>query len=129
MEYLQKTSCLQNEVKDDAKQILEMMKNITPQFYKNKKEVEIVAELNTIQYLIKDVPQDILSKMCELSVKKYPKRKIENESLVFNLEYILSFYEEAKFLKENDLTSLEELWDDIETLEIEKEHSDNEESN
>ena len=117
MKEIQKEMLL-SDTKNNAKQILEVVKNINPQFYKKKTESEIVAELNTIQYLIRDIPNNILSKMCELAIKKYPKKKIEDDNLTFNLNYIMLFYTEAKFIIDNDLTSLDDLFTDIETLEV-----------
>lgn len=127
MNELQNSGSLPEITKNNAKQILEVIKNVNPQFYKGKKESEIVAELNTIQYFIQDIPQKVLNKMCELAVIKYPKKKIENEKLVFNLNYILGFYQEADFIIANDITSLEDLWTDIETLDVVG--GNNEESN
>lgn len=102
----------------NAKQLYAFTRNLNPQFYVNKTKEEIEVELKTIQFLIKDIPQAILNKMCELAVKRYPKEKIKNEKITFNLDYVLSFYEEARFLHENDLTSLDELWTDITKIKI-----------
>ena len=102
----------------NAKEIYAFVRNINPQFYNNKTKGEIESEIRTMQYLISDIPQEVLCKMCELAVKKYPKKKIEDEKLVFNLNYILTFFAEADFIIANDITSLEDLWTDIDTLDV-----------
>ncbi|MCM1042627.1 MAG: hypothetical protein NC350_00215 [Corallococcus sp.] len=78
-----------------AKTIYLICRTITPQFYKKQTSEEMRAEIISIYLLIKNIRQDALAKMCELAVENYAIARARNRNAYFDVNYILTFYDEA----------------------------------
>lgn len=93
------TICNEIEIsdrKDTAKELYRFFRTVTPQFYKNQSEQEIKQTLASIQLLTASIPLNRLAEMCRIAVMDYPSRKAENPNCYFNLDYLLSFRDQAK---------------------------------
>lgn len=86
---------------------------ITPAFYVNKSVEQMKTEIRSIEFLTQNIPVNVLNKMCELAVKNYPIKKSQNNNLIFDIHYIMCFYENAEYLIRNHLNSFEEMFDEI----------------
>lgn len=82
----------QNEV---AKTLLKVCMSITPQFYKNKSVEELKAEKLSIELLTSGIEQEVLALMCRMAVKQYPLERARNNRSYFDINYLLTFYENA----------------------------------
>lgn len=78
-----------------AKPLLKLCTAITPQFYRNKSDMEIKAELLSIQLLTVNIEPPVLAKMCELAVLNYPAARSLNDKIYFDINYILTFFTQS----------------------------------
>ena len=81
-------------VKNNAKQIYVVCRTIAPRFYKHTAE-EMSAHLASIQLLIQNIPENILTVMCQLAVEYYPLARSKDPKCFFDINYILEFYDAA----------------------------------
>ncbi len=85
----------QPDALSNAKQIYAICRTITPAFYKKQTLQEMKADVTSIALLIQEIRPDILAKMCELAVKNYGRARAKNDRVFFDINYILTFYDEA----------------------------------
>lgn len=83
------------ERKELSKSILKVCTSITPQFYKNKTVEELQAEKLSIELLTDGIDQEVLGLMCRMAIKQYPLERARNNRTFFDINYILTFYEQA----------------------------------
>lgn len=101
-----------------ASEIYTFCASTTPAIYKNKSVDEIKLEISTIKTLTSNIEPDILNKMINLAIRDYPARKSEDHKLVFDIHYIMTFYKWAEWYARNHLSIYEDLYDDINTVEL-----------
>ena len=85
-----------SERKDIAKELYSFFRTVTPQFYKRQNEAEIRQTLASIQMLTANIPTDRLAEMGRIAGREYSTRKAKDPNCFFNLDYLLSFKDEAK---------------------------------
>lgn len=78
-----------------AKSIYVVCRTITPQFYKKQTTDEMRVEITSIYLLTRNIRQDVLAKMCELSVDNYARARSKDGKTFFDINYMLTFYDEA----------------------------------
>lgn len=86
------STCRAEEV---APQIMAFCRAVTPQFYKNMADVDLIAEKSSIELLTSNIEQECLAEMCKLAVLNYPRARSENAKEYFDINYILTFYKYA----------------------------------
>lgn len=85
-----------NEItRQRAKTIYAICRSVTPQFYTKQTPDEMDTMLNTIQLVIQNIREDILTVMCNLAVAAYPNDKAKKPNTFFDINYILGFYKQA----------------------------------
>lgn len=78
-----------------AAQIMAVCRAVTPQFYKGQSIDDLKAEKAAIELLTAHIDDEVLAKMCELSVQSYATARSDNEKVYFDINYFLSFYRMA----------------------------------
>lgn len=99
-------------------EIYSFCKAIAPQFYLKKTADEIKQDLFTIDMLTRQIPLKILQKMCEISLKNYPRDKSQDSLLKFDMNYILEHRKSAEYLVRSNLNSFYELFDSPEDINL-----------
>lgn len=78
-----------------AAQIMAVCRAVTPQFYKGQSVDDLKAEKAAIELLTAHIDDNVLAKMCELSVQSYATARSDNGKVYFDINYFLSFYRTA----------------------------------
>lgn len=78
-----------------AKAVLGVCTAITPQFYKNKSDLELRAEKASIEMILQGKEPEVVSEMCRLAVEHYAEDRSKDARLYFDINYIVRFYREA----------------------------------
>ena len=76
-------------------QLMAICRAVTPQFYKTMSDVEVKAEKASIELLTANIDNLTLARMCELAVLNYPKARSENNKTYFDINFILTFFNQA----------------------------------
>lgn len=118
------------ESRQRAKTIYAMCRAVTPQFYKHTKD-EIKQSVDSIQILTEGINPILLAKMCDIAIKAYPKTRSAKSNQYFDVNYILTFYEQARAdIRPNDFNVLlgrrngVDLWGKIEFFDYENGYPD-----
>lgn len=85
----------QSDSVNKAKQIYAVCRTITPAFYAKQTAQEIQLCVASIELTIRNIRSDILAKMCELAVENYGRARARDSRVFFDVNYILTFYNEA----------------------------------
>lgn len=78
-----------------SEQVMAVCRMVTPQFYKTMSVSDIKAEKAAVDLFTADIDGATLAEMCKRAVLLYPKSRSENAKLFFDLNYILTFYNDA----------------------------------
>ena len=78
--------------KDISKSIMSICRMIAPQFYKKMELADIKAERTSIEVLVNNIDQNVLSDMCMLAINQYGQSRSKNEKEYFDINYIMKFY-------------------------------------
>lgn len=73
--------------------VMYLCRVVTPQFYINKTDIDVLKEKWNVLSLIEDIEKEVLIKMCEMSVCDFFISR--GDAKCFNISYIMSFYVKA----------------------------------
>ena len=78
-----------------ASEIMMVCRAVTPQFYKSMTDKDVAMELAAMRLFLADKEIPVIAKMCEFAVRGYGLTRSKNLYIHFDLNYILTFYEQA----------------------------------
>lgn len=96
-----------------AMEIYAYCMSLNPLRYNKKTKEEMKVEKLAIEHSISNIPLKIVKKMVELAVKK-----AQEEHCTFNIDLVLGRYVCAKYLVRNNMESFDELWTNLDDVEI-----------
>lgn len=78
-----------------SKELFKLFSILNPFAYRGLSKAEIDKEIAGIMILIGEIDCETLGEMVRRGVQEYSNKRLANDRLIFNINYIMEFYKEA----------------------------------